>query len=298
MLDRRRLLLSAAPALFSQDPVFNVDVKLIRLLATVRNANGEVVGGLEKADFRVFDNGAPQELTLFERFTSQPLSVALMMDISGSTAKEIKPEVDASNRFFAALFREGNPEDRASFFTFNFEVSLRSGFTRRAARLKDAMSGIVTGNGTALYDAIALASHEIEHREGRKVMIIISDGVDTASSNNFHQAMEAAQRADVVIYPILVIPVKAHAGRSIGGENAMQQLANNTGGRLLHPSSSSALDQSYAEILRDLRTQYLLGYYPKGVPLTRNRYHQLRVDVAGKGLRAVTRTGYYGEALR
>jgi Ca-activated chloride channel family protein len=136
----------------------------------------------------------------------------------------------------------------------------------------------------------------MEIRDGRRAMIVVTDGGDTTSVKNFHDALEAAHLADAVIYPILVVPITNDAGRNVGGENALAALAAGTGGRVFFPSAGPALDEAFAEILRDLRTQYLMGYYPKNVPLTKNRFHPLQVKVARPGLRVITRSGYYGDA--
>jgi Ca-activated chloride channel family protein len=138
----------------------------------------------------------------------------------------------------------------------------------------------------------------MEDREGRHVIIVITDGGDTTSSHTFHQALEAVQLADAVIYPILVMPITNDAGRNIGGENALTTFASGTGGRVFAPTVGAQLDQAFSQILRDLRTQYLIGYYPKNVPLTKNRFHQLKVTVDQPGLRVQTRNGYYGDAER
>jgi Ca-activated chloride channel family protein len=135
----------------------------------------------------------------------------------------------------------------------------------------------------------------MEGLEGRKVMIVVSDGGDTASVKKFPDAMLAAQRAQAALYPILITPVQADAGRNVGGENAMQLMAERTGGRVLNPGNVERLRGSFAEILRDLRTQYLLGYYPRGVEGAKERFHRLRVAVNRPGLRVQARSGYYEE---
>jgi Ca-activated chloride channel family protein len=150
--------------------------------------------------------------------------------------------------------------------------------------------------GTSLYDAIYLASRELENRDGRHVMVVVTDGGDTTSVKDFHQALEAAQLADTLLYPVLVVPITNNAGRNIGGENALTTLAAGTGGRVFLPTLGAELDRAFSDILRELRTQYLVGFYPKDVPLTKDRYHILKVAVQGRNLRVLTRSGYYGES--
>ena len=290
-------LLAAVTALASQaqEPTFRVDVQLVRLLTTVKDQTGAPVSGLSKKDFALYDNGAKQEITLFERHTSQPLSVGVLIDISGSTAKELKYETESVQRFLKALFKEGNPDDRASLYSFNWEVARVVDYSRRLDNFDRRLKTLKAEAGTSMYDAIFLASEDIQEREGRHVLIVVTDGGDTISSKNYHQAMEAAHRADAVLYPILVVPITNDAGRNVGGENALTTMSQTTGGKMFVPTVRD-LDSVFEEILRDLRTQYLIGYYPKNVPLTKNRFHKLELKVADQKLRAVTRTGYYGDA--
>jgi Ca-activated chloride channel family protein len=127
-------------------------------------------------------------------------------------------------------------------------------------------------------------------------MVIVTDGGDTTSTKDFHQALEAAQRADTVIYPIVVIPIASDAGRNVGGENALTTMSAGTGGRVFRPSAAAELDRAFADILRDLRTQYMIGFYPKDVPPTKDRFHTLKVTTQGRNLRVITRNGYYGDS--
>ncbi len=290
------LAAAAAVALAAeQETVIRVDVNLVRVLATVKNAAGELVGSLNRDDFEILDNGAPQEIAVFERHTEQPLSVVLMVDTSGSTGKELKYEIEAVGRFLKALFAEGNPADAVALYSFNYQVTSHNHFTRNRRAIELSLKTLKSGAGTALYDAIYLAAAELEQREGRRVMVIVTDGGDTVSSKNFHGALEAAQMADAVIYPVLVMPVTNPAGRNIGGENALINLATATGGRVSFPSIGPELDTAFAGIVRDLRTQYLLGYYPRNVLPTANRFHNIEVRVRRPNLRVSARSGYYGD---
>lgn len=290
------LLLLAAGVFAVQETVIRVDVNLVRILATVKNPAGELVGSLEKADFRIWDNDVPQQIAVFERQTEQPLSVSVLIDASGSTAKDLKYEVESIGRFLKTLFGEGNPRDAAALYSFNFQITKHRHFTRNAASLEQSLRGLKAEAGTSLYDAIYLGAGELEDREGRRVIVLVTDGGDTTSAKDFHAALEAAQMADAVIYAILVIPVVNDAGRNTGGENALYTLATRTGGRVFAPQVGPALDAAFAEIIRDLRTQYLLAYYPKDVPPGKDRFHRLRIEVARPDLRVLARNGYYGES--
>jgi Ca-activated chloride channel family protein len=276
-------------------PVIRVNVNLVHALATVRNPSGDLVGGLGKGEFRVYDNGVPQEIAVFERQTNQPLSVALLIDTSGSTNKEMKYETDSATRFLHALLSEGNPDDAVALYTFNYAVTLQHNFTRNYGSLERVLRTLHGDAGTSLYDAIWLAAQDLELREGRKVMIIVTDGGETTSSKNSHQALQAAQLADAVIYPIVVMPILNDAGRNIGGENALTFMAQGTGGRSFLPSVGAQLDRAFADIIAELRTEYYIGYYPHNVPASKDRFHRLEIRVAAAGLRVSTRNGYYGE---
>ncbi|HLY18893.1 MAG TPA: VWA domain-containing protein [Bryobacteraceae bacterium] len=285
--------LALAAALSAQ---IKVQVNLVRVLATVKNPAGELVGALDKDDFEIFDNGAKQQIAVFERQTDQPLSVALMVDASGSTAKDLKYEVDSVSRFLKALFAEGNPKDAVALYSFNYQVTLHNFFTHNQAPLEHSLRLIQGEAGTSLYDAVFLASRDLEPRIGRKVMIIVTDGGDTTSVKDFHAALDAAQLANTAIYPVLVVPITNEAGRNLGGEHALTTMSLGTGGRVFEPTLGAALDKAFGDIIKDLRTQYLLAYYPKDVPLTKNRFHRLQVRVRRPDLRVTSRNGYYGEA--
>lgn len=276
--------------------MFRSNVRLVRLQVSVKDRAGGVIGGLNPEDFSITDNGAPQDIAVFERNTAQPLSVTVLVDTSGSTAIDLGYEVQSVNRFLKSLLRGGNPADAAALYSFNWQVMLNLGFTRRMDRLEQALRSLRGEGGTSLYDAIYLASREFRFREGRHVMVLVTDGGDTTSTRGFDDALEAAQRADAVLYPIVVIPIKNDAGRNIGGEHALTTISDRTGGRVFLPTLGAGLDQAFDDVLRELRTQYLISYYPKNVPLTKNRFHTVAVRMRRPDLRAITRSGYYGDS--
>jgi Ca-activated chloride channel homolog len=194
------------------------------------------------------------------------------------------------------LLGGGNLEDSVSLYSFNWQIRLENNFTRSLTALTNSLKLLHGEAGTSLYDAIYLASREMEDREGRKVMIIVTDGGDTTSSKNMQQALRAAHFADAVIYPVVVIPITNDAGRNIGGENALKFLADSTGGRTFLPTLGAELDHAFNDIIDELRTQYLIGFYPHDVPITKERFHKLQVTVPRPDLRVSARNGYYGEA--
>jgi Ca-activated chloride channel homolog len=288
--------LLASGAAWGQQTVIRVDVNLVRVVATVRNQAGELVGVLQKHDFQVCDNGVRQEVSVFERQTDRPLSVALLVDTSGSTAKELKYEMDSAARFLHALLAEGNPEDAVALYSFNYEVTRQHSYTHNYTPLERELKLLHGDAGTSLYDAIYLASQDLESREGRKVIVVVTDGGDTTSSVDLKKALSQAQLADAVIYPVVVMPITNDAGRNIGGENALTFMAQATGGRTFLPTVGAPLDRAFADIVTELRTQYLVAFYPRDVPPTKDRFHKLEIRLAPPELRVSARNGYYGEA--
>ena len=276
---------------------FKTNVNLVRLLVSVKTQAGELVGSLRRDEFDIYDCGVKQEVAVFEHQTTQPLSVSVMVDASGSTLKDIHYETTSIGKFFKALLKEGNSKDMAALYSFNYDVSVMHVFTRNLNQLEAQLGRIKPTAGTSLYDAVHFAGHDLQGRDGRHVMVIVSDGGDTTSHWKYHDALEAAQKADAVIYPIIVVPITNDAGRNIGGEHTLMQFASNTGGRVFYPSNFAELDKAFAEILLDLRTQYMIGYYPKNLPPEPPRFRPVKVDVKRADLRASTRTGYYGDVL-
>jgi len=287
-------ILSGTLAIRAQPADIRVDVNLVRVVATVKNPAGQLVGSLSKDDFAVFDNRAPQQIAVFERRTEQPLSVSLLIDISGSTAKDLKYEVDSITKFLRALFAEGNAKDAVALYSFNYQVVKHNHFTRNATSIEHSLHTLKAEAGTSLYDAIYLTAKDLEYRDGRRIMVIVTDGGDTTSRTRYPEALEAAHLADAVIYPILVVPITNDAGRNLGGEHALTTLAESTGGRVFEPSVGALLDQAFTDILRDLRTQYLIAYYPRNLPSDAPRFHPLHIEVLRPNLRPSSRTGYYG----
>ncbi len=289
------LLLGAGTLLFAQEATFRADVRLVQVITTVRNTAGELVGTLQKDDFDIFDNGARQEVAYFGRQTDLPLSVALLVDTSGSTAKDLGYETNSAAKFLNALLGEGNPADRVALFTFNYDIQ-QGGFTRNYSNLERQLRSLKGETGTSLYDAVYYAAQALEPREGRKAIVVMTDGGDTTSSRDLKAALKAAQMAHSVIYAVVVLPITNQAGRNTGGEHALEFMAQGTGGRTFYPGVNAQLDRAFADIIRELRTQYVLGFYPRNAPVTKDPFHKLEVRVKSPELRVSARNGYYGEA--
>ena len=276
-----------------EPPTFSVKVNLVRLLVSVRDPTGALVTNLSREDFRVFDSGVQQQISVFEHNTSLPLSVAVMIDTSGSTQKDLHYEVDSVLRFIPTLLGAGNPDDAFALFSFNWRTNLEADFSRSAKRAERVLRALHGEGGTSLYDAIYLASDTLTNREGRHVMVVVTDGGDTTSFKKYGDALAAAQKSDVVMYPVVVIPIEAEAGRNIGGEHALATLAASTGGRIFYPESFERLDKAFADILQELRTQYLIGFYPRDIHEQPGLFHQIKLQCVNPSLRISVRTGYY-----
>jgi Ca-activated chloride channel family protein len=283
-----------APAFAAQDVAIRVEVQLVTVLATVKDARGLPVPNLSREDFVVLEEGQPQEVRVFDRQAGTPLAVTLLLDASLSTAKDLRFEQDSAVRFLRSILR---PQDRAAVYAFTHDVTQVADFSNDAGRLEKALRAIRPHGGTSLYDAVFLAAEQLKSREGRRVIILVTDGGDTTSTVDYHQALRKAQEADAVIYAVTIVPIPGEAGRNIGGEHALIGLSDGTGGRTFQPRVSSDLDPVFRDIESELRTQYVLGFYAQPSK-SRGSYRKLDVRTANPLFTVQARKGYYArEAL-
>ncbi len=290
--------LAVTYAVTAQEASFKIDVQLVRLLVTVKNPAGDLVGSLESREFELFDSGVKQDISVFEHQTNQPLSVTLLIDTSGSMAKDLKVATGSLAKFLNALVKEGNPDDAASLYSFNDEVTLLNSFTRRLTRLEDSLRPLKADAGTSLYDALYLSTSALRSRDGRHVIVVVTDGGDTTSSKKYSDALSSILRAEAVFYPIVIVPITNQAGRNIGGEHALETLARSSGGLAFY-ATIEQLDRTFVDILRELRTQYLIGYYPHGPTAGDGKFHKVRLELPQRtDLRISTRSGYYSVVSR
>ncbi len=295
---RTALILLTTLCLSAQEPeqaVFRSDVSLVHLLVTVKDSAGATIGDLNRQDFTILEERKPIEVAVFERRTSRALSVALLLDTSLSTAIELSYERQSAGRFLANLLGElSQPQDNAAVFMFSDAITQLSSFTRNQATLENALNKLRPQTGTSVYDAILLVSEELTKREGRRVIIIITDGGDTTSRIQFADALRAAHSAEAVIYPLIVVPIRADAGRNRAGEHALITLANNSGGEAFIQYGQENMELSFREILKNLRTQYLLGFYPRqSEPGDKETFRKVVVEVAREDARVLSRSGYF-----
>lgn len=236
-----------------------VNVRLVNVFATVVDGRGTPVAGLKKEDFQILEDDQPQTVAFFERESGLPLSIVLAVDTSLSTRKDLKLELESARRFVHSILR---PVDRLSVFEFKETVRELAPFTNDLARIDRGIDRMQASFGTALYDAIYLGSQRLEDRQGRKVMVVITDGGDTTSKVKYAEAVREAQQSEAIVYSIIIVPIEASAGRNTGGEHALIQISADTGGKHYYASDIPHLEQAFRQISDELRTQYLLAYYP------------------------------------
>jgi Ca-activated chloride channel family protein len=289
--------LSVYGALFvvAQDGMtLRMDVKLVNVFVNVTDPNGAIVGGLTRQDFAVAEDNRPQDIAVFERESELPLNLTLAIDTSASTYKDRNIEQEASKRFVHALLR---PQDQMSILEFDTFVSELTPFTNKVAQIDHGLDRMRGEGGTALYDAIYLGSQRLGKKDGRKVLVLVSDGGDTVKSTTYSQALEQALRDEVMIYSIIDVPIEASAGRDLGGEHALIALAEQTGGKSFY-AGAGGLDKAFSQVSEDLRTQYVLGYYPHHQEPGRT-FHRLSVTIpraANEAFNIRYRTGYYADS--
>ncbi|MGA7907032.1 MAG: VWA domain-containing protein [Candidatus Sulfotelmatobacter sp.] len=249
----------AAPAQSEPATTLKVDVKLVNVYVTVTDAHGSPVAGLKKENFTVQEDGRDQTIAVFDKESALPLSIALAVDTSLSTRHDLPLEQASAKRFAHDIVR---PVDALSVFGFSETVLQANSYTPDLKRIDDAVDHIHMGAATALYDAIYLISHSLDRRQGRKVIVLITDGGDTVSKIDYKEAVRSAEEAEAIVYSIIIVPIEASAGRETGGEHALIQLSDDTGGKYYYATSIAQLDDAFHQISDELRTQYLLAYYP------------------------------------
>lgn len=276
-----------------------VQSRLVNVTLNVVDQHGYPVGGFEKSDFRIFEDGQPQPIAVFEREASSPLSIVLAMDASETVLTSQRLERQAAKHFIRAILR---PQDELALIDFSDKVHELVPFTNQARDVEQGLGEIRQGDETALFDAISFSSDRLAHTAAaagrRRVLVVISDGGDDARHTNYSEAIEAAQRADAMIFSIIIVPVAADAGRNTGGEHTMIQMSEDTGGKYYYVTDPADLEPAFQHVSDDLRTQYILGYYaPHGADDTSFRRIQVRfADPAkDKDLTLRYRTGYYPE---
>jgi Ca-activated chloride channel family protein len=292
------LLIAAVVPVYGQDHptpeqqplTLKIETKLVAVTAIARGESGEAVSGLTRQDFLLKQDGKPQPITYFSPSSDLPLTLALLVDTSGSQRDFIPDEIAASGDFFPALMTR--TQDRAVLMQFDTEILELAGLTNSVPKLEDALSKLSDkrgdlASGTRLYDAISAVSHlELGDQLGRRAMVILTDGGDFGSETKLGTAIAEAQRADIMIYSI-------YYSRGGGNKGVLERLSNATGGRVFSVGPKMSLKQVYAAINDDMRMAYELGYRP---PDSRpNKFHKIELSAVDKKLTIQARKGYFSK---
>jgi len=255
-----------------------VNVNLVTVLVSVLDEHNRPAPDLPREAFQLFDEANEQKIDVFEPETSQPLDLALMIDASMSAHKEITFEQEAAAHFIRQVVRPG---DRLAVFSFDEDVRQHPpGFSDNVVALQAAVRKIPDGAGTSIYDAVLLASRALAHRgdDRRRVIILVTDAGETTSRSDFEAARREAVSANVLLYTIVIRPVKNENGRNTAGEHALETMTDTTGGAMFYPDAPQELTAIFDRIDRELRTQYRLGYYPNPRGPA-NTYRSIQVKV-------------------
>ncbi len=280
-------------------PTIRVETRLVNIAVNVVDGTGAPVGGLKQDDFEITEDGKVQKIAYFEKESSTPLSIVLAIDASESVLRNEALEKNAAKRFVNTLLRE---QDELDLMDFSDTVREIVPFTNQKKKIVAGLNEIQHGSETALFDAVYLASDRLSQTRNdagrRRVLVLITDGSDTAKRSRYGQALEQAQRAGAMIYSIIIVPIWADAGRNTGGEHALVQMSNDTGGKYFYVEDKKDLEPAFARVSDDLRTQYVLGYYApqKG---TDTSFRAVRVRMKDPELKGKYelrhRTGYYAD---
>jgi VWFA-related protein len=306
----RRHLLQAAALLGArslraqEEPVFSTEVQVVNVLATVRKKNGSLIGDLNQDDFLLSEDGRSQTIRYFARETDLPLTLGLLVDTSGSQRRVLDSERGACLRFLDRVVRPNM--DHVFLMQFDTVVQVRYPLTTSVGKLEDALAYVDSesrrqlrmrnGGGTLLYDAVTQAAEEIMRKQTRrKALIVLSDGVDFGSGGTMQDAVEAALRADTLIYSILYSDPGAYGifgGRD--GKHVLEQMSKETGGSLFEVSKKQTVDQVFEILEQELRTQYNLGYV-SDKPVAISEFRTIHLTARQKDLIVQARQKYWAQ---
>ena len=298
----------SAAAQAQQPPIVST-TGLVHLVVTVMDRHRGFITDLDKSDFKVLENGVPQDIRFFGRETDLPLRIALLLDTSNSIRPRLEFEKDAAIDFLSKVIRRNR--DLAFLMTFDNEPEIIQDYTGDVGVLMGAIREQRAGGGTALNDAICLASERLSHApppkapesDVRRVIVVISDGQDNLSDRALSDAIDASIRSEVAVFAVstntdwLAIgnPGKPNKYHVEAGDKVLQQFADQTGGNAFFPYRVDDLAQSFLDIGEELRSQYFIAYAPSNPPPI-GQYRKIDVQTDRKGLTVRTRKGYYGVA--
>jgi VWFA-related protein len=306
------LLAPGMPVTFAQDEsTIKVEVQLVNILFNVRDKRGGLIGNLNKDDFTIFEDGKQQDLKYFNRETDLPLTIGLLIDVSASQGNLIDIERNAAYQFFGSVLRK---QDLAFLISFGADAELLQDYTNSATLLRRGLDGLKVNSdvgglhpgpvptisqprGTILYDAVYLAaSDQLKGQVGRKVLVLITDGEDQGSRYKIAQAIEAAQRADAIIYGFYYVDRAFYYGHGMvfGGvsDSELRRMAEETGGHNFHVDKKLTLQDAFTELQNEMRSQYAIGYTPINATKD-NTFRRIEIRTNNKDWKVQARKGYY-----
>jgi Ca-activated chloride channel family protein len=294
------------PVAPANEPPIRVTTGLVHLVITVTDKHHRLVTDLNRDDFKILENGVPQDIRFFGRETDLPLRIAVLLDTSNSIRQRLEFEKGAAINFLSDVIRRG--KDMAFLMTFDNEPQVIQDYTDQLYLLTAAIQDQRAGGGTALNDAIYMAAQKLEkaplmhgqNSDLRKVIVVISDGNDDLSDHAFSEAIEEAVRSEAVIYTVstntdwlsIDNPDKPSKYNMDPGDKILKDLAEQTGGRAFFPYSTDDLQESFTNIGTELRSQYFIAYAPTSPPVA-GQYRKIQVRTDHKGLIVRSRKGYY-----
>ncbi|MGB7220443.1 MAG: VWA domain-containing protein, partial [Vicinamibacterales bacterium] len=282
--------LSAAAAAATQQATFRSATRIVSLFATVADAQGRLVPNLMQDDFEVFDNDKPQPIVTFDN-SLQPITVVVMLDTSGSMTGSIALLKAAAEQFLIRLL----PEDKARIGAFNDKLQLSSTFTNNRDELIGEIKNLDFGNGTRLWDALDMSLDAVKGIEGRRVILVFTDGDDMYSKTaNFGRVNDRARAEEVMVYAIGLESV--FGGQRSRPDGRLRRIADETGGGYFELTKASELASTFTRVAQELHSQYVMGFIP---PLLDGKIHKVTLKVKKEaGMTARTRRSYVATADR
>src|SRR5215831_4777918 len=276
----------------AQQPTFRAGTQVVSLFTTVFDAESRLVPDLAQEDFEVFDNDKPQPLVVF-RSENLPITCVVMLDTSGSMTGTISLLKSAAEQFLIRLL----PDDKASVGAFNDKIELNAGFTNNRDRLVSQVKDLDYGNGTRLFDALGESLDALKGVEGRRVILVFTDGDDTASRVGRGTVLDRARADEVMIYAIGLQSEYFDGARMVRSkpDSGLKKLADETGGGYFELKKTADLGPTFSRVAQELHSQYVLGFEPK---LLDGKVHKLMVRMKQAGMTARARKSYVATATR
>ena len=276
------LAVLALAVTFAQEPTFRSGTRVVPLPTMVTDAQGRFVPDLEQSDFTILDNGKPQEILIFEN-TVQPFTVVVLLDFSASMTGQLKLLKEAAEEFLIRLL----PVDKGIVGAFSSKIQFSGGFTNNRDRLIGSLQDMQYGNETRLYDALDEGIKLLEPVDGRRVVLVLTDGEDFGSRVGQGTVRERAQRNDIMIY---AIGFKSSMGGQVSNpDRDLRKLADATGGGYFELKRSDELGPTFTRVAQELHSLYTIGFSPANLD---NKEHKLQVRMKQADHKARTRASY------